>query len=167
MPNEIIDFPTNEYAKKIAGMEEWKSLQAVRECLQYAIEKNMGRAPIIKFLSSNADRISIYKDEPRRFVEWITDNFVYVSDKNFNDAPVPPAGLHTHKNTDEAYELASNKTRALGREASERGSGHYGWFTAGWEVDSEIWSNIFGEHDPAITISEYADQMLNGPGPNG
>src|ERR1035437_2473231 len=130
MSDDILDFPTSEYANRIAGMEQWKSLQAVRECFQYAVEKNMGRAPIIKFISSNADLISIYKDEPRRFVEWVADNCVYLGENGLKPTPAQPTGMRERSHANEAYELLLNEVGALGREAAEKGSTPYGWFTA-------------------------------------
>jgi hypothetical protein len=123
------------------------------------------RAPILKFLELNADRITIYKDDPRRLTEWLADNCSHVKPADPNLETAQASELPKHTINTKLSELLM-MAHALGAEAAKRGSTPYGWFTAGWEVDSETWSTIFGDNDPAITIAQYANQMLSGPGPN-
>ena len=159
MSDNVSQFPTNAYAKRLADMERYRSVQSIRECLQYAIANNLGRSPILDYVASHKDEITIYKDEPRRLIEWLADNCEH------------PDNLKKHHPSDAEKALERNieyddfleDVREMGRAARDKGSTPYRWFTAAWEVDAEIWSNAFGEHDPAMVIAEYADECLMAP----
>ena len=163
--NSVVEFPFNPYFEKLEEMKRARTLRSVFDCFKYAIGNDLGRAPISQFLDTSVSELEASGSDHQAFVEWFADNCTIKSVASA-DIIEPVATSPPRNERDCLRNEFFRKVEALGKKAGEAGTASYRWFTPGLEVDSDAWNSIFGWEDPAVVVAEYADQMLEGPGPN-
>ena len=152
--NNVVQLPAGELHDMLNAVTE-VDFDTVSELFTFALDRHLSTQPIANLF--------IAKPRPRRPSAQRLDWFLaWCSTHKFASSGIeaPPTPAIETTDTNPLREEFFAYVRALGAAVGAGDAyGHshkYWFFRPGWEVDSALWSEVFGADDPAAVIAFYA-----------
>jgi hypothetical protein len=151
--NNVIKLPANKFYKMLHSVTE-VDFDKVVELLIFATDRDLPIEPIIELISQRPLALSPSSQKLGTFMAWCK-----TIDFEVKDTKETVAKVVESTDVDPRLESLLGFAKSIGSEVravNEHGRSHKYWFfRPGWEVESALWREHFGDDDPATVIAFY------------
>jgi hypothetical protein len=143
--------PFAQVSEALKQFESTRDLALFLNAFEMAVEHDIDRQQLHPIIKNYISTSTATLDDLRKILRWAE---LVEFKKNGPVATLPKTPYSTEFQA--LLEDAGRIGAAIRKRDREAEDHPYWFFRPAWQVKSALWRELFGEHDPAITIAQYA-----------
>jgi hypothetical protein len=143
--------PFVQFNEALKNFEITRDLASFLTAFRIAIEHQIERQQLQPIIENYIAATPASLEDVQKVLRW-AERLQFKK----NEPVVPLSKSHTSPELQAFLDKAASMGAAVGRADREAEDHLYWFFRPAWQTKSALWTELFGQHDPAITIARYA-----------